>query len=236
MHGRHAGRLPPAPEKAGGRRAVALPSPAAARLLHSTQWRTQPCASAFSLHPGLDHAKRTQHRPDAVPDQRGRPRQAAAAVPVRQDQRPEIPETPGRRRRHRPGHGQPHRRARPAGHRQALRGGPRRAQPPLLRQQRPATTSAARSPSATPGCTASSSTPTPKSWPASAPRKSSATCAWPCSAPATRPSCRRRRSPSTSTPSPWPRATSSASTARSPTASCPTSPTWRSIFIRGPRC
>ena len=64
-----------------------------------------------------------------------------------------------------------------------LRGRPRRAQPPLLRQQRPATTCAARSPCATPAGTASSSTPTPKCSPASAPRKSSATCAWPCSGP-----------------------------------------------------
>ncbi len=86
------------------------------------------------------------------------------------------------------------------------------------------------------GVQASSASPTPKCWPASAPRKSSATCAWPCSVPATRQSCRRRRSPSTSTPSPWPPATSSASTAPGPTASCPTSPTSRSIFIPNPRC
>ena len=48
---------------------------------------------------------------------------------------------------------------------------------------------------ATSGSTASSSTPRPKSSPASARRKSSATCAWPCSGRATPPSCRRRRFP-----------------------------------------
>ena len=158
---------------------------------------------------------------DALPDQRRRPRQAAAAVPVRQDQRPEVRQAPRRRRRHRPRHGQPHRRARrrrsstssarpPAtssNHRYSVSNGLHnlrrevalRYAPPPRRRARPRHRGHA---------------------PASAPRKSSATCAWPCSAPATRPSCRRRRSPSTSTPSPWPRATSSASTARSPTASC----------------
>ena len=124
---------------------------------------------------------------DAVPDQRRRPRQAAAAVPVRQDQRAEVRQTPRRRRRHRPRHGQPHRRARPAGDREALRGGPRRAQPPLLRQQRPAQPAPRGRPALRPACTASSSTPTRKSSPASARRKSSATCAWPCSGRATPP-------------------------------------------------
>ena len=70
-----------------------------------------------------------QHGP--VSDRGGRPRQAAAAVPVRPDQRRDVREAPGRRRRDRPGHGQSLRSARGPGDREAGRGRPRSAQPRL---------------------------------------------------------------------------------------------------------
>src|SRR5436190_6061407 len=66
------------------------------------------------------HAERTQYHPGALSDRRGRPRQTAAALFVREDQRPEVPQTAGGRGRHRPRHGQPDRRARAAGDRKAL--------------------------------------------------------------------------------------------------------------------
>ncbi len=44
----------------------------------------------------VTHAKRTQYSPGSLSHRRGRPRQTAAALPVRQDQRSEIPQTPRR--------------------------------------------------------------------------------------------------------------------------------------------
>ena len=68
---------------------------------------------------------------------RGRaPGAQPAAVPLRPDQRAEVPQAARRDRRHRPGDGQPHRSARGVGHRQALRGRPRLAEPPLQRRHR----------------------------------------------------------------------------------------------------
>ena len=74
----------------------------------------------------IDHTDQPRHGRALRP--RGRPaRPGAAALPVRQDQRAEVPQAPRRDRRDRPGHGQPDRPARAVGHRQALRGRPRLA-------------------------------------------------------------------------------------------------------------
>ena len=65
-----------------------------------------------------------------------RARHAAAAVPVRADQRAALQQAAGRRRRDRPGHGQPVRSAGGVRHREAGRGGPRSAQPRLQQVER----------------------------------------------------------------------------------------------------
>ena len=59
-----------------------------------------------------------------------------ARLPVRPDQRAEVPQAARRDRRDRPGDGQPDRPSRGMGHRQALRGGPRLPESPLQRGQR----------------------------------------------------------------------------------------------------
>ena len=81
------------------------------------------------------------------------------------------------------------------------------AEPPLQRRHRRATTCAARSPPRYESRFGVDLDPDTRSRRRrSARRRGSATCAWPCSGRATRPSCRRRASRSTSTPSPWPSA------------------------------
>ena len=120
------------------------PSPAAGRSAAGAAGLPRPRIVAAMI----DHTTNPDDRRALRPGSRAA-RPGAAALPLRQDQRAEVPQAPRRDRRDRPGHGQPDRPARAVGHRQALRGRAATRGTTATASPRASTTSAARSPPST---------------------------------------------------------------------------------------